>query len=392
VSTATVTVPVTKRSPLRMIIAACMLAIGVSILAFAMRSSDAANRDYMCYWTAGQQLVRHTNPYDGAAILRLEKAYGFTGSRAALMRNPPWAFFLALPLGFLSERAGAVAWSLAIIAALMVSIRLLWIIHGRPADRLHLVGYYFPPALACLLSGQIGAFLLLGVTLFLYLHERHPYAAGAMLLLCMLKPHLFLPFGIVLLAWALTRRAYPIISGAAVALAASVAIGFLLDPHGWSHYAAAMKGESLQNEFIPTLSLMFRLAVDRQAPWLQFLPALAGIVWALWYFLKHRTHWDWMEQGSLLLLVSVMVAPYAWFTDETVVLAAIVAGLYRASNAGRSLLPFGCIAGVAVIEVLFGVITNSGFYVWTAPAWLAWYLFATRSAYPRKTQVPLIGA
>jgi hypothetical protein len=29
--------------------------------------------------------------------------------------------------------------------------------------------------------------------------------------------------------------------------------------------------------------------------------------------------------------------------------------------------------------VLAGVTMTSGFYAWTAPAWLAWYLFATRA-------------
>ena len=346
-----------------------------------MSASDVANRDYMCYWTAGQQLVHRVNPYDGPAVLQLEKAYGFVGNHAAFMRNPPWAFFLALPLGFMDERVGAMVWSLLIIAALMGSIRLLWIMHGRPPDRLHLVGYCFPPALACLLGGQIGAFLLFGVTLFLYLHKRRPYLAGVALFLCILKPHLFLPFGVALLAWVFGRKQYRILAGAATALGASLALGFFLDPHGWSRYTTMMKGEVLQDEFIPTISLMFRLAVNRHIASLQFLPALIACLWAFWYFRNNRDRWDWLDQGSLLLLVSVMVAPYAWFTDETVVLPAIFVGLYRASLNGRSLVPFGLVAAPAMIEVFFGVITNSGFYVWTAPAWLIWYVVAT---YPQK--------
>jgi hypothetical protein len=368
----------TRGRVLHSIAAVAILGVGALILTFATGSKDAANSDYICYWTAGQQLVHHANPYDGAAILRLEKAYGFTGSRAAFMRNPPWAFFMALPLGFLGERVGAIVWTLAIITALMVSIRLLWIMHGRPAKRLHLVGYCFPPAMTCLFAGQIGIFLLLGVTLFLYLYERRPYLAGVALFLCVLKPHLFLPFGVAMLAWILSRRSYRILAGVATALSASLTLSFLLDPHGWSHYTAMMKGETLENEFIPTISLMFRLTVDSRANWLQFLPAFLGSLWAAWYFRKNSDRWDWLDHGSLLLLVSVMVAPYAWFTDETVVLPGVLAGLYRASLADRSLLPFGCIAGIALIELFAGVMTKSGFFVWTAPTWLLWYLWASR--------------
>jgi hypothetical protein len=39
----------------------------------------------------------------------------------------------------------------------------------------------------------------------------------------------------------------------------------------------------------------------------------------------------------------------AEFTDETVLLPAILVGIYRVLNAGRSLLPFACIAGVALV-------------------------------------------
>ena len=374
----TIAQPDIKVSPLRAIAAASMLAVGVCILAFAMSESNAANRDFICYWAAGHQLAHHADPYDGKQILQLERSAGFRDNRAFFMRNPPSAFFLALPLGFAGAKAGAVLWSLALIAALVSSIRLLWFMHGRSPDRLHMLGYLFAPLLACLLAGQIGIFILFGVTLFLRFHATQPYLAGAALLLCSLKPHLFLPFGAVLLAWAVVRRAYRILVGAAAAMTASIGLSFLLDPAGWSQYGDMVRGQRLQGEFIPTISLMLRLLVDRNALWLQLVPAGAACVWALWYFWKHREHWDWLDHGSLLLLVSVMVAPYAWFTDEAVVLPAILVGLYRLSNSGRSLLPFGCVAVIALIEVLAGVILNSGFYVWTAPAWLAWYLWTLR--------------
>ncbi len=371
-----------KGSPLRMVAAGLMLAAGACILAFAISGSDAANRDYVSYWAAGQQLVHHGNPYDSEAVLRLERAAGLVGQQPLLMRNPPLAFVLTLPLGLVSVRVGAIVWSLALVAALMASIRMLWIVQGRPRDRLYLAGYVFPPALACLLAGQVGIFLLLGVTLFLFLHRSRPSLAGASLLLCALKPHLFLPCGIVLVAWIVLRKAYPILLGAAAALLASLALLLFLNAGIWSQYAHGERAENIQNLFIPCLSVLLRIAIDRNALWIQALPELAGCAWAIWYFWKRRERWSWVDHGALLLLVSVMVAPYAWFTDEVLLLPAILAGLYRSLNAGRSFVPFGCIAGVALIEVLAGVPLASGLYVWTAPAWLAWYLYAIRGMEP----------
>ena len=365
-------------TPLRTIAAFCMLAVGVCILCFAMSSNTAANTDFISYWAAAQQLVHHENPYDGAAISRLEDSAGAHYDPPLLMRNPPYAFFLVLPLGFLSAKTGAIVWSTLIIAALMASTRLLWMMHGRSEARSHLVAYCFPPTFVCMLTGQTGIFVLLGVVLFLYFHSTKPFLSGAALLLCALKPHLFVPFGVVLLAWIVVRKAYRVLAGAAAALLGSCALSFCFDPAAWSHYVHRADAENIQNQFIPTVSLLFRIAINVNAAWLQFLPALAGCFWALWYFGKHRNQWDWTDHGSLLLMISVLVAPYAWFTDQCVLFPAVLAGLYRAANSSRLLLLFGIITGAAMLEVLFGVGVNSGFYyVWTAPAWLAWYLYVS---------------
>src|SRR5690348_8046144 len=139
-----------------------MLAIAVCFMALTTNGHKKAQTDFICYWSAGQQLIRHQNPYDPVNILRIEeRATGSNSTRARFMRNAPDAFFLAYPLGFLSERSAAIVWSLLIIAALIVSIRLLCMMLGNPQDGIHLVGYCFPPVLACLLTGQSAIFLLL---------------------------------------------------------------------------------------------------------------------------------------------------------------------------------------------------------------------------------------
>jgi len=114
-----------KLNPWRILAAAAILSVGIGILAFAMTSSIAAQKDFISYWAAGHQLIHHGNPYDGSAILALERSAGFTDPRPFFMRNPPSAFFLALPLGLLSAKSGVVLWSLALIVAMMTSIRLL---------------------------------------------------------------------------------------------------------------------------------------------------------------------------------------------------------------------------------------------------------------------------
>jgi hypothetical protein len=358
----------------RIVAASSILGIGTLILAFAMSADDAANRDFIAYWAAGKQLIHHADPYDVPTVLTLERNAGLPGPRPFIMRNPPFALFITLPLAPFSVRTGAILWSFAIVAALMVSIRLIWRMLGSPADRLHFAGYGFPPVLACLLAGQVGAFLLLGVVLFLRLRETRPFAAGAALLLCALKPLLFLPFAAVIFCWIIVHRSFRLLAGFAAALAAGLALAYLLDPGAWPAYLRMVQTARLQNEFIPTVSLVFRLAIHRDWLWLQLAPTFAATVWALLYF-RRRT-WDWMENGMLVLLVSILAAPYAWFTDESVLLPAVLFSLYRTSENRRSLIPYLCIAGLALLEVFVGVPLTSAFYLWTAPAWLLWFVYA----------------
>lgn len=363
------------------IVAAVLLAIiGAGILVFIAKSNNAGQRDFISYWAAGHQLVHRANPYDAAAIQELERSAGYKLNYRLIMRNPPEALFLATPLGFVGPNTGLVLWMLALLACLVTSIRMIWALHGRPTDSLHLLGYCFAPVMECLMAGQLGIFLLFGVVLFLYFQKSRPFVAGAALVFCATKPHLFLPFGIVLLLWIACRKQYRMLAGFCVALFAVCALALSLDTNAFSHYSQMMRSSGVFGEIVPTLSEFLRLLLHKDAIWLQFAPQAGACVWALWWFWKRRERWDWMEQGLLVLLVSVMCAPYSLLTDEAVLLPAILVGIYRADHSGRSLLPFGLIAGVAMLEVFTEIPMTSVFYLWTTPAWLAWFLYATRKS------------
>jgi len=372
------------RSALRGSIAGLLLLAGVGILALSMSSSNAANKDFVTYWAAGRQLLHHANPYDGPEILRLEREAGSKVDLPYFMRNPPIALFLALPFGAMNEWLGAMVWSLLLVLSLMTSIRMIWKLMGKPPGRLHLAGYFFPPALECLTVGQVGIFLLLGFTSFLYFRKTKPFLAGASLMLCLLKPHMFLPLSVVLLMWCLRERAHRVLAGFGTALLASALLTWRIDPLAWGQYAQMMRTVDVLNEPLPTVSLLFRVAIDVGWAWLQFVPAAIAAVWAAWYFRRQRD-WSWTNQGLLVLTVSVMVAPYGFITDEAVVLPAILFGLYSLEKKGRSLAPYVIVVLPALVEVLAGVGVNTFWYVWTAPAWFGFYLYATRSGHALRT-------
>jgi hypothetical protein len=335
----------------------------------------AGSRDFVSYWATGRQLVHRANPYDRDAISVIEHAAGLDARAVLIMRNPPWALPLAWPLGFLGLRVAATLWSLLLFACLLFSVRIIREIYGFPPNRLHWLALSFTPALICMTMGQTTLFALLGLVLFLRWHRYRPFAAGASLWLCALKPHLFLPFAAALAAWIVVSRAWKLAVGSATVLALSSAAATLIDPRAWLDYTHLMRSPAVANEFIPCLASAIRQWVDPYAIWLQYLPATLGCIWALIYFWRRRAAWDWKTNASLLMLVSLAAAPYCWFYDQCLAIPALFEG--ACVTRSRKLLAVLALAILAMdVEVCF-VQLVSLLNLWTAPAWLIWYLFAT---------------
>jgi uncharacterized membrane protein (DUF106 family) len=340
----------------------------------------AGARDFVVYWATGQQLVHHGNPYDVTTMMKIEQDAGLPAQYGVLfMRNPPWALPITLPLGLIGVKVGALLWSLLLLACLWASVQMMWALHGRPSRLLNFLGYSFAPALLCLIVGQTSLFALMGLVLFLKLHRERPFWAGASLWLCALKPHLFLAFGAVLLAWVVANALYKVVLGALTALAASCVASWLIDSTAWTDYAHMMRTYGIEREFIPCWSVVLRLWTRPEAMWIQYLLPAIGCAWALAYFWKRRHGWDWIRESGLLMTVSILGAPYCWVFDQATAIPALLQGAYYTRS--RMLLTMLALASVGIeVAMVCGIRITSAFYLWTAPAWLLWYLLARATA------------
>lgn len=383
------------KKPLRVLAAALIVLAGLGLVLTVYiagtTDKDAAECDFISYWAAGQLLVHGQSPYDFQAVRRLELAAGRDPAVPLLMmRNPPVALLFALPFGFAGPKTALIAWLLVLLGALSLAIFLVRQLYAGSGDRFCLLGYVFAPVLICLMAGQFGIVMLLGVALFLYLHRSRPFLAGIALSLCSLKPHYFLPLALVLLLWTVTTKSYRILAGFCTALAACCVLVYLLDPYAWAQYARMMQTAGVLNEVLPDLSAALRLLVDPRAAWIQFVPEAVACLWAVWYFWSRRSSWNWMDHGLILLLVGALCTPYGWIFDESVLFPAVLVGVYRATESRRSLWPLVLFAGAALVELMMNVKISSQYYLWTTPAWLCWYLYATGrfSRGDRHTQLP----
>ncbi|MGD1106645.1 MAG: glycosyltransferase family 87 protein [Terracidiphilus sp.] len=366
------------------------LALAVTILfifAVPVAGKLAATRDFVSYWATGRQLVHHGNPYDRNAISALEHSAGLDARAVLIMRNPPWALPLAYPLGFLGLRIAAILWTLLLLACLLISVRMLHQLHGAPHNHIHWLGIAFTPAIICLTMGQTSLFALLGLILFFRFHRCHPFNAGVALWLCALKPQLFLPFAAVLVLWIVVSRSYKLLAGAAFSLALTSAAAFLIDPSAWPDYARMMRSPAVDNQFIPCLADAMRHWLLPRAAWLQYLPAALACLWALVYFWRRRAHWDWLTDSSPLILVSLLAAPYCWFYDQGLAIPALLDGAY-ATRSRKLLAILALLILAADIEICFVKVTST-LFLWTAPAWLLWYLFVRATAARDSTPPPI---
>ena len=372
----------------------CGLTFGFTVQGFVIsmaQDSVLGSRDYVVFWATGQQLAHHANPYSATDLLRLERGAGLsTRYNVMYMRNLPAALPLVYPLGLLGLRAGSILWTIALLGCLAGSVYILWVMHGRQNNHRHWLGYSFGPALICAIMGQTSLFALLGLTLFLRLHRTRPFLAGASLWLCMLKPHLFLPFGIVLLAWIAATRSYKVLIGGAVAMAASCALAYRIDPMAWVQYGQMARQSGISFEFIPCMSVLLRDWISKGTVWLQYAPAALACMWALGYYWTRRARWDWMKNGGLLMVVGLLTAPYAWIYDAGVLIPALLEGAY-VTRSRNVLIALAFLSSLVELALFGNILRPSAIYLWTlwsAPAWLAWYLVATMYKGPKPKEIP----
>lgn len=372
-----------RHSPVFLAVFAVFLlatAICIAGTVLGVAAAQPSHHDTQWFWASGHLLAHGRNPYDRAAMREMETSLGFqgTGKVLPITLNPPYTFFLFIPLGVLSAREAIVAWSLLLAVFLWIAVLAMRPMVEQRRERAYMwLAWCFAPALCCIEMGQTGLVVLLGLALFLRLNESGPFWAGAALSLCAVKPHLLLPFGVVLIMWVLTRRRWSVFAGAIAALAVESLVAMAFDHAIWAHYRAMMRTEPFVDDFLPTLGVALRYALDRTAMWIEFVPAAAGCVWGLWYFWRNREHWDWRTHGSLLTMVSLVAAPYSWFTDQVIALPAILFALMGEKPLRRgSVTLLLAVMSAGAVEMMVTKTLYFKPYLWEGLAWLGWYLYA----------------
>jgi hypothetical protein len=339
--------------------------------------------DYVEYWSAGKLNVSGGNPYDPEQILPLQLGTGKILGVPVMMWNPPWMLSIAMPFGVIDYPISRTIWLFCFVLVIFLCVNSLWTYFGGSQTTRYLswiIGFTFYPVLEALKSGQANPILLLGVTGFLLsIRKKRYFLAGVFISFLILKPHLLYLFGLAVLIWTIRERRWFVFLGALVSFVFGSMMAWYVNPWVINQYIYAIQNYPPTDWVTPTIGGILRLIFDPDLIFLQFLAPVLGIIWFVFYWLKHRESWNWSKQGPLLVLVSVFTAAYGWSSDQLVSVIALVQVGVMICQFGLNRMSILVTLSYLAINVLAFVISGNAIVLfWLAPALLIWYLLAKK--------------
>lgn len=369
-------------TPRNVLAAVLLVALGgVALRSMAKLLDNPATlppHDFVEYWCAGTLNLAGRDPYDAAAMYKLEQEIGWDIGEAVMMWNPPWTLSVAMPLAAMPWRTAQLVWLLARFAALGLAAWLLAKSYPTRPWVAPAVTFTWLPCYIALQYGQIPPLMLLGVTAFVFLEQRgHRFWAGFACVLLAVKPHLAALFWLAVALHALRTREWRIVAGG---IAGGVALSvwpLLTNPHVFAHYFASAKNNPPAQWLSPTIGTWLRLYLGDEF-WLQFVPMLPGLAWFAWQWWRTRRSWNWTEQTPWLIFVSFVTAPYgAWPYDLTLLVLPFVA--VASQRLSVPLIAFYMLLNAGVLVCTDLVLNRPAQdFVWVAPTALAGVLLLRR--------------
>lgn len=334
--------------------------------------------DFQVYWAAAHLLSQSENFSDPEALFQLQ--HELTGwdedtAQSRMSWNPPWLLAFFLPLTWLSFERASWVWFINNILMVLGSVVLLWQLYAQKVKRQLwvwlgiLLAFFFIPTLTTLFIGQISTLVLFGLVGFWYCWCRGwAVPAGIFLALTTVKPHLVylaLPILLLELLW---QRQWRLLVSFALTLSLATLVVFALRPTFVGEYLATFLWGNLSQRTVPTLGFaLYQLTGRSQFRFMGLL--ILPIVLLVWGRGRQRGATNWQVWLPILVILSVISAPFGWSFDQIVLLVAVqpilvwlVAGELGKVPAGIILLFYLTINALAFHQRLQGVRDDAFFW------------------------------
>jgi hypothetical protein len=351
-------------------------------------SSRSHLDDFVIFWASGHVLASGGNPYDGAELLAAERMAHWTEPTAYRMWNPPWILPLLVPTGppALPAGAGRMVPSPASHDRRRCG-HLVAPFGGTQTRRgmAWLLPFALAPTPIAWRTGQVTPMVLFGLAAFAAaIRRERDLAAGAALALVAIKPHLVFLLWPALAVWVVLRRRWHVALGFALAIVALTAAATVLRPHIVEEFVASL-GTAPPHHPTSTIGTVLRLASQRFLGGDHFalvaVAPTAGVLWLIYAWYRRHASWCWVDELPVMVLVCLVLAPFAWLYDEVLaVLPLLQVAVLADRTAQRP--PRSALVGLLVFDVCVLAMNlarvNPFWYVWTPGALLGLYALARR--------------
>lgn len=331
----------------------------------AVGSISYQDSDFFQFWLAGHMTWSNQDPYTPATWIQAHYHFGATWVPEPIFPYPlPLATFLT-PLGLLPLYQAYITWiyfSQVIILVCILLLSSIW-----KDQRLHfylftLVAgtFLFRPTIVTLRNGQLGAVLLLILTLVILLWNNGRWFLGGLLMsFFILKPTLGFPLIMITGIWNLWEKRFSALSGNAMGMALIMLIGWIRNP-GWLQSFLNAGNRKLSETFgySPTIWGASSIICDHE---LSCTIGIGGsilvllLVGTIWMLYQSRVPVSPTIVLSIAIPLTVIITPYIWAYDQVLLIIPIVTLTFIMAERGYSYL-FTAMLPIAISILAIGLL------------------------------------
>jgi len=340
--------------------------------------------DFVAFWAGFHVWQTGGNPYDLAAVFRLEQLAipGFKEPLAYL--NPPWALILLAPFlapDFELARFLWIGWNLFFFIASTALICQWFELDRKNTMRAVALSFLFVPVLMNFWLGQLSLLITFFlVASFTAILRGRDLLAGALLVPLTIKPHILLLIAAALFFWILTKKRWAILLGFVSGLFFVFLVLLAVSPPLFAAWQQMEFSPFVWRTSSVATLIRERLFTGANIPpvWPAYLLTSAAIVaTSIWFFTRRREI-DWRLDLPSLAALSLAFAPYVWLHDysllvivQSCLFAQVLKLPPRALAYWRILF---ILVGAQIMLVLCAALTNNlqWFFWFPFIMWLIW--------------------
>lgn len=344
----------------------CLLVAAFATVVLLLSGLDLP-RDALVNWSAVQLLLSGENPYDPSLLREVANQAHVVDGFAAKTFAPPWVMvFLAAVFLLPFSLAWPFSLFLTVGGTLLASHFFLKLYTGRSANIpiLLFANLIFLPLWELVFWGHYDIFVLLGmVGVVCALRARADKVAGIFFLAAALKPHVSAVYLAYVAIEVIRRKRWVVFYSAVAAWAGVLSVAFYLNPmvfrQWWEVVSSEAEGASSMHSAVLSSQLRYMLGAFSSSlgRFLMLLFPCLGL-FVVSCLSRGSNENDFYRALPLVMVLTVVTAPYAWLHDFVVFVPVHVFAVIALFDLVKRVRPVGLVDLLLVGCVLFSVYLN----------------------------------